>query len=97
MPRGMKLRLDHRGMEEVLKSVEVAAEVEALADEVAANAREDDAVVRNEVEVRVSTYETDRAAAAVTLADPAGLPIEAKHGSLTRAATAAGLEVRSTE
>lgn len=89
----LTVKLDHGGIAAVLKSAEVAAAVREMADEVAANATSDDAVLRHEVPVRVTDYTTDRAASAVTLAHPAGVPIEAKHGVLTRAAGAAGLEV----
>lgn len=45
--------------------------------------------------VTVRSYTTDRAAAAVSIAHPAGLAIEAKHGVLRRAAASQGLEVKS--
>lgn len=89
----VRIRLDHPGIAEVLNSAEVAAAIAGLAASVAANARSDGAVARNGVPVEVSTYTTDRSAASVALAHPAGLAIEAKHGSLIRAAGAAGLEV----
>lgn len=75
-------RLDHRGAEEVLKSM--SAEIGALAQEVAANCGD---------AVWVNHYTTDRSAASVTI--PAAR--QAKHGTLTRAASAAGLEVRSRD
>jgi hypothetical protein len=46
-----------------------------------------------EARVIVDDYTTDRAASAVTIAPPAGLPLQAKYGSLTKAAGSAGLEV----
>jgi len=87
-----KLRLDHPGIAEVLKSAEVAGVVESAAQAVAAGVAE---TARNgeAIPVRVSLYQTDRAAAAVTMAHPAGLAKEAKYGSLARAAESAGLEV----
>lgn len=45
--------------------------------------------------VTVRAYTTDRAAAAVTIAHPAGLAIQAKHGALTKAAASVGLEVKA--
>ena len=45
--------------------------------------------------VRVSEYETDRARATVWLAHPSGLAVQAKHGTLTKAASQAGVEVHS--
>jgi hypothetical protein len=71
---------DHHGMEEVLKSAGVAAEIHSLAREGADNAGDP---------AWVDTYTTDRAAASVTI--PAAR--QAKHGTLTKAASAAGLEV----
>lgn len=89
-----KLRLDSPGILEVLKSADVASLVADTADSVASNVSE---TVRSgePLPVKVATYTTDRAAAGVTLAHPAGLGMEAKHGSLSKAAAAAGLEVRS--
>lgn len=90
-----RVKLDHRGIAEVLKSAEVAARLSELATAVEASASADDSVVRHGVPVKVESYETDRAAVAVTLAHAGGLGIEAKHGTLSRAAGDVGLEVRS--
>lgn len=43
--------------------------------------------------IQVYSYTTDRAAAAVTLAHPAGLGMQAVHGVLTTAAASVGLDV----
>lgn len=77
----MNFKLDHKGAEEILKTVP-ADEIHALAKKVAENAGDP---------AWVNTYTTDRAAASVTV--PAGM--QAKHGVLTRAASAAGLEVKT--
>lgn len=77
----MKFRLDRKGGAEVLKQL-AAPRVNELARQIAANAGED---------AKVDEYTTDRAAAAVTV--PAER--QAKDGALTRAASAAGLEVRA--
>lgn len=74
-------RLDRKGGAEVLKQFS-APSVNALAQQVANAAGEDAEVVE---------YTTDRAAASVRV--PAEQ--QAKDGVLTRAAAAAGLEVRS--
>lgn len=87
-----RLRLDHPGIAEVLKSAPVASLIELAAESVASNVDEH-ARDGQPIRVLVETYTTDRAAAAVTMAHPAGLPIEAKRGSLARAASAYGLEV----
>jgi hypothetical protein len=76
-----KFRLDRKGGAEVLKQL-AAPHINALARQIGATAGED-AVVEE--------YTTDRAAASVSV--PAGQ--QAKDGRLTRAASAAGLEVRA--
>lgn len=76
----MAFKLNRKGGAEVLKQL-AAAEVNALARKVAAEAGED---------ADVDEYTTDRAAASVSV--PAEQ--QAKDGVLTRAATTAGLEVR---
>lgn len=87
-----KLKLDHPGMKEMLLSAEVAAAIAALAETVAGNVSE---TARNgdPLPVDVSEFTSDRAAAAVTITHPAGLGKEAKYGTLSSAAAAAGLEV----
>lgn len=97
-----KVRLDHAGIGAILKSASVASSISALAESVASNAREQGIMVGDrpgglseiDLPVDVETYTTDRAAASVALAHPAGLAVQAKHGTLTSAAAAAGLEVR---
>lgn len=92
-----KIRLDHPGIAEVLKGGEVRGAVDALAEGVAANARSAAEVQRHGAAVDVGNYTTDRAAAAVTIVHPGGLGMQAKHGTLTRAAGAVGLEVRARD
>lgn len=75
-----KFRLNRKGGAQVLKEL-AAASVNAAAAEVAAQAGPD---------AEVDRYTTDRAAAAVSV--PADQ--QAADGVLTRAAAAAGLEVR---
>ncbi|WP_292980965.1 hypothetical protein [Mycobacterium sp.] len=77
----MTFELNQRGVEHVLKEM-AANHVRAVADKVAAAAGED---------AEVAEYTTDRAVASVRV--PAHQ--QAKDGVLTRAAAAAGLEVRS--
>ena len=87
MARRVKFERDSKGIREMLLSM--GPQVEAVARQIAANVNEPD------YPVEVRTYTTDRAAAAVSIAHPAGQRIQAKRGSLTRAAAAAGYEVRS--
>jgi hypothetical protein len=80
-------------MREVLSSGKVAAAIDSVAASVASRIG---AIAHDgPIEVRVGSYKTDRAAAGVTLAHPAGLAVEAKYGHLAEAAGAAGLEVRT--
>lgn len=82
----MAFELNHQGAEEVLKKLardEINALARKIADKAGDAAESDDAVV-------VDEYTTDRAAASVSV--PAHL--QAKDGVLSRAAAAAGLEVR---
>ena len=48
-----------------------------------------------EARVSVLSVTTDRAKALVTIMHPAGLAMQAKHGTLTKAAASQGLEVKS--
>ncbi len=80
------LKLDKRGIAQMLKSPAVAAVVHAAAEDVAARV---DAHGRP---VEVRDYTTDRAASSVSIAHPAGLGMQAKYGTVTAAAAAAGLE-----
>lgn len=81
--------LDRAGMAQIAKSDGIRKLVRQAAAKVAANAR-------NATDLPVETGErtTDRAVVDVTIAHPAGAATQAKHGVLTKAASAAGLEVR---
>jgi hypothetical protein len=100
MPDNVKL--NHAGVAAILKSGEMAALVSGAAEEIANNVRAQGQKVgafeggEGEIDlpVTVTPYTTDRAAASVALAHPAGIAVQAKHGVLTRAAAAAGLDVR---
>lgn len=77
----MSFKLNRKGGAEVLKEL-AAPHINALARQIAAHAGDD---------AEVDEYTTDRAAAAVSVLAYR----QAKDGALTRAASAAGLEVRS--
>lgn len=77
----MNFKLDRKGGSEVLKQM-AAETINALAQQVSVQAGEG---------VEVDHYNTDRAGATVSI--PAAL--QAKYGRLTKAASAAGLEVRA--
>jgi hypothetical protein len=88
----VEFRLDRSGIRELLRSDPVREVVDAKAEEIAAAVRTQ---VPGDVEVRVDSYTTDRAAAAVVVADVRGMAWQARDGVLTRAAGSAGLEVRA--
>lgn len=92
---GYLVKLNSSGIEEVLKSDEVRAAVEEYALQIGTAVEGSSEVVRNGVPVDVDSYTTDRAACAVTMTHPAGVPIEAKYGTLIREGSASGLEVKS--
>lgn len=89
------IRLDRLGMSMMLKSAPVRAEISSIAQAVGDAARSDDPVVRHAAEIKVEDYTTDRAASAVLIKHPIGMGIQAKYGTLTRAASSQGLQVRS--
>lgn len=88
-------RLDRQGIAEILNSPEIADLMEDKAYDVAAGVEASGTWVRHgdRGDVIVERYTTDRAAAAVVVAHPGGIAMQAKHGVLTRAAAAAGLDV----
>ncbi|MCX5119215.1 hypothetical protein OG992_18680 [Micromonospora sp. NBC_00362] len=91
----IKVKLNRRGMRELLRSEGVQAvlgrKAEAVAVEVeAAGIRVDGAPGRVALPVTVDvTAGTERARATVTLDHPSGLAVEAKHGILTSSIDAA--------
>src|SRR5690349_21314040 len=95
-----KVRLNHAGIAALLKSPDLHKLVNDTADRVADNVRSqgikvgdvDGGPLERELPVRVVPQTTDRARAQVVLAHPAGLAVQAKHGALTKAAAAEGLE-----
>jgi hypothetical protein len=97
-----RIRLNHKGVSEILKSAPMAAEVKATAEKVAQNVRDQGIKVGDrdggpheyDLPVTVTMVTTDRAHALVTIAHPSGESVQAKHGSLTKAAAQAGLDVR---
>ena len=89
------VRLNPLGVAAVMRSLEAHALVNGAAERVANFAREQGYTVGPGVELPVITnpYTTDIAGCGVILAHPAGLAMQAKHGVLTKAAAAEGLEV----
>lgn len=89
MTTTVRVKLDYRGIGEVLKSQEMADMVTSAAKDIASKVSVDAPVVVND-------YTTDRQAAAVTIASDEGLTMQARDGALTKAAGAIGAEVTET-
>lgn len=85
-------RLDHEGLAAVLKS----AEVRALVDDVAAKVGADVRAAHPDADVVVESGTSDRARASVTIRDARGRLWQVRDGVLTRAAVAAGVEVKGS-
>lgn len=85
-------RLDSRGVREILRGPGVRQVVDGLAGEVAGHVR---ALLPEAAPVEVRGYTTDRGAATIVVADARAMGWQAKDGILTRAAGAAGLEVKA--
>jgi hypothetical protein len=92
-----EVRLNRKGIREVLTSEPVRALLHAKAEEVAATVRAQGHITSDgtplPVEV-VAERDTDRAAVSVAILHPSGIGMEARHGLLRRAAEAAGLDVK---
>jgi hypothetical protein len=98
-----RVRLNSAGIREILNATAMRAATEAAAEAVAENARDQGIKVGDkdggrfeyDLPVTVKMFTTDRPHAVVALAHPAGDSVQAKHGTLTKAAGQAGLDVRS--
>lgn len=89
---GMDFRLDPAGVRDILRGEGVRAMVDGVATEIATRVR---GRVPAGVPVQVRPYTTDRGAASVTVQDVRAMAWQARDGLLTRAAGAAGIEVRA--
>jgi hypothetical protein len=83
------VRLDSGGIQKLLNSDPVASAVHDLAEQIATQVRGQ----KPEADVVVDRYQTDRAAASVTIRDVRGRTWEVRDGVLTRSAASVGLEV----
>lgn len=86
------ISLDYSGIGDVLKK-QMAEPVRKVANQIADNA--DAAAAEYGGVIDVKSFTTDRAHSTVMFAHPAAEAIEAKHGLLTKAANAAGYEVKA--
>lgn len=91
-----RLRLDHKGMKEMLKSDPVTRVIYAATQEVVANAESNmsSAVPDLDFEVNALNFITDRTSYVIQVKHPRAIHFEGKYGILTRAAASAGLEVK---
>jgi hypothetical protein len=89
------IKIRRPGVVEMLKSPQVRKEISSLAEAIASEVRNDEPILRHQAEVKVEEYTTDRAASAILIKHPVGMGIQAKYGTLTRAASSAGLQVRT--
>ena len=89
------IHIDYKAVGEILK-VNMRGPIDEMAAKVAANAAANPDLMDDAPgSVDVTAYTTDRAIAVVRINHPAGMALQAKSGVLTKAAAAAGLEVRS--
>jgi len=86
-----ELKLDYEAIGKILRE-DMRKPIDELAAQIAARV---DVGSVAAAEVTVTAVTTDRAKAYVNIAHPAGLAMEAKHGTLKRAAASVGLEVKS--
>lgn len=96
------VRLNSAGVAKILKSTEMRRAITKATEAVADNVRAQGIKVGDHdggpreypLPVKVEVETTDRIKGRVTLAHPAGMAVQAKHGALTKAAAQAGLDVR---
>ena len=91
-----KVRLDSRGIESLLKGATMQRAVKLKAEQVRARIIGMGHTVADGQPLPVEVFAgvSDRARATVALAHPAGEAVQAKYGSLTKAAAQSGLDVR---
>lgn len=103
MARRLKVKLNHREIAKRLKDDDIRAAVRDAAERVkdAVEAQgitvgdRDGGAHEYPLPVEINSQTTDRAREVVVIPHAAGLAVQAKHGVLTKAASAAGLEVKS--
>lgn len=98
-----RVKLNHGEIAKLLKDPEVRRVVREAADRVK-DAVEAQGITVGDVDggkheydlpVTINSQTTDRAREVVVIPHAAGLAVQAKHGALTKAASAAGLEVKA--
>lgn len=97
-----RVKLNHGAIASFLKGGQVHAMVSAKTNEVAEQVKalgiqvgdKDGGAAEYDLPVETNVYTTDRAHGIVQIRHPSGIAVQAKHGALTKAAAAAGLEVK---
>jgi alkylated DNA repair dioxygenase AlkB len=87
----LEFRLDAAGVREILRGDEVRQLIDGKAEEIAEHIK----AAQPDAPVEVRRYTTDRGAATVAVTDVQAMAWQARDGLLTRAAGAAGLEVKA--
>jgi hypothetical protein len=82
-----ELKLDNKGIAELLKSAEMHAMVDEATSRIVGDVRDS---VPDGVNVETDSYTTDRAGGAVVIADIRGMIYQAENGVLTKAASQLG-------
>lgn len=101
----LRVRLNLGAIEQLKRSAQAKAAVHAAAEDAAANVRAQNISVGDRdggpheipmpVEVQDGTGSGGLPSSHVVIAHPSGQAVQAKHGSLTKAAAQVGLKVRS--
>ena len=91
-----KVRLDNAGVAELLKSPALGEVITGYGETVRGHLAADAAVTRNNMPVGSISGISDRVRTIVTIKHPGGLGVQAKHGSLTKAVSAAGLSMKGS-
>lgn len=98
----IKVTLNRKQLAARLKDDDIRRAVRAVAEQVKDNVEaqgikvgdRDDGKHEHDLPVTINSQTTDRAREVVVLPHAAGLAVEAKHGVLVKAASAAGLKVK---
>jgi CRP-like cAMP-binding protein len=91
----MFVRIDRRGIRQVLLSNEMKSAINSLAKRLATATESNSAIRDHEADVVVENYVTDRAASAVTIQSPIGKGLNAKYGVFNQAASSLGGQIVS--
>jgi hypothetical protein len=97
---GINLKLNEAGLREILRSPGMRRASKTAAEAIAQRIRAEGIKVGDrdggpdEIPLPVEVHEDSEGGAKVVIAHPAGQAVQAKHGSLTKAAAQAGLKLK---